>query len=68
MHTEVFQGLAFNINRIVVSQLVALSLDWMTIGEVLEFHCTVVALGTVSGIAVVVTGYDGTGCGGLWFL
>ena len=40
----------------------------MTIGEVLEFHCTVVALGTISGIVVVVTGYDGTGCGGLWFL
>ena len=32
----------------------------MTVGEVLESHCTVVALGTVSGIVVVATGYDGT--------
>ena len=32
---------------------------WMTVGEVLESHCTVVALGTVSGFVVVATGYDG---------
>ena len=32
----------------------------MTVWEVLEFHCTVVALGTVSGIDVVATGYHGT--------
>ena len=32
----------------------------MTVGEVLESHCTVVALGTVSGIVVVAIGYDGT--------
>ena len=32
----------------------------MIVGEVLEFHCTAVALDTVSGIVVVAIGYDGT--------